>query len=163
MSGLILHAGKQLRQHHCRIGCPVAIVATVQFAVWPVEGDGEMGHAACAENHALASALVNRAIADEPDISAEFATILFEHGTEVCRTSFLFAFPDETQIGLEGNVRGLQYVKSSKLREDGGLVIGRGARIDARLAVHHFRHGSERRPSFPLLWSDRLAIVVRIE
>ena len=149
MTVRILHAGEQLRQHHRRIGRPVPVVAAMQFAVRPVERDGEMGHAACAEDHALASALVNRAIADEPDVSAEFAAILLEHGAEVCRTGFLFAFPDETQIGLERNVRGLQCVKRGKLREDRGFVVGRRAGIDARLAVDHFRHRRKGRFAFP--------------
>jgi hypothetical protein len=71
MSSVIFHTGEQLRQHHRRIGCPVAVVAAVQLAVRPVERDGEMRHATRAEDHTLASALVNRAIADEPDVSAE--------------------------------------------------------------------------------------------
>src|SRR5271167_4181452 len=115
-----------------------------------------------AENHTLASALVNRAIADEPDVSAEFAAILFEHGAEVCRTGFLFAFPDETQIGLERNVCGLQCIKRGKLREDRGLVVGRRARVDARLAIHHFGYRREWRFGFPLLGRDRLTVVVRV-
>ncbi len=163
MTVRVLHAGEQLRQHHRRIGRPVAVVAAVQFAVRPVERDGEMRHAARAEDHALASALVNRAIADEPDVSAEFAAILLEHGAEVCRTRFLFAFPDETQIGLERNVRGLQCVERGKLREDGGLVVGRGARVDARLAIDHFRHRRKGRFGFPFLGSDGLTVVVRVE
>jgi hypothetical protein len=53
-----------------------------------------MSHTACAEDHALAHALVNRAIADEPDIPSEFIVIFLKHGAEVCRTGFLFALPD---------------------------------------------------------------------
>ena len=163
MTVRVLHAGEQLRQHHRRIGRPIPIVAAVQFAVGPVESDGEMGHAARAEDHALASALVDRAIADEPDVSAEFVAILLEHGAEVCRTRFLFAFPDETQIGLERNVGGLQCVERGELREDGSFVVGGRARVDARLAIDHFRHRREGRFGFPFLGSDGLSVVMRVE
>ena len=37
VAALVFHAGQQLRQHHRRIGRPVAVVAAVQFAVRPVE------------------------------------------------------------------------------------------------------------------------------
>ena len=132
----------KLRQHHRRIGRPVAVVTAMQFSVWTIQRDGEMGDTARAKDHALASALVHRAIADEPDVSAKFVAILLQHSAEVGRTRFLFALPHETQVGLDRNVRGLQGVERRQLRQDRGLVVGCRARVDARLAVDHARHSA---------------------
>ena len=70
VAALVFHAGEQLRQHHRRVGSPVAVVAAVQSAVGAVDGDREVGDAARAEDDRLPAALVDRAVADEPDVAA---------------------------------------------------------------------------------------------
>jgi len=52
---------------------------------------------------------MEREATDEPNVSAEFIAVFFEHGAEECRTGLLFDLPHETQIGFEQKVRGLQW------------------------------------------------------
>jgi hypothetical protein len=50
---IVLHRRQQPRQHHRRIGRPVSVVAAVQLALRPIDGDIELGDAARAEHDLL--------------------------------------------------------------------------------------------------------------
>ena len=80
----VFHAGEELDEHECGVGRPVAIVAAVEGAVGAVDGDLEVGVAACAEDEVLAAGLIDGAIADEPDVAVDEVAVghedLFEMG-----------------------------------------------------------------------------------
>jgi hypothetical protein len=76
---------------------------------------------------------------------------------------FFFALPDEADIGLERNVRGLEGAEGSELGEDGGFVVAGSAGVDAGFAVDLFDDGGEGLAGVPLGWGDGLAVVVSVE
>src|SRR5271170_4183754 len=74
-----------------------------------------------------------------------------------------FALPDEADVGLERDVRGLEGCKGGELSEDGGFVVAGSAGVDAGFAVDLFDDGSEGLAGVPLGGSDGLAVVVGVE
>src|SRR5262245_48346580 len=60
----ILHGSEQLREHHRRVWCPVAVVAAVQLAVPAVYRDLDLLNATRTERDGLSAARMFRAIAD---------------------------------------------------------------------------------------------------
>ena len=59
--------------------------------------------AACTKDYGLFAALIDRAVADEHDVAVDEVTIGGEYLFEVRRAGFFFTFPDETNVGLEGD------------------------------------------------------------
>ena len=128
-----------------------------------IEGDGKVGVAARAEDDGLRAGLVDWAVADKPDVAADEGRVGVKDLLEVGRACFFFAFPDETDIGVEGDVGGAEGVDGGELREDGGLVVSGGAGVDAGFAVVGAEGGREGRGDVPLGGSDGLAVVVGVE
>ena len=159
----VLHAGEELDEHQGGVGGPVAVVATVEGVVGAVDGDLEVGVAACAEDEGLAAGLVDGAIADQPDVATDKVAVGHEDLFEVGGASFFFAFPHEADVGLERNVSGLESAEGGELGEDGGFVVAGSAGVDARFAVDLFDDGGEGLAGVPLGWGDGLAVVVCVE
>ena len=68
MALVVLHAGKKLDQHHRGVGSPVAIVTAMQTASGAEDCDLYMRVSTCAEDQRLLAALINRAVANQPNI-----------------------------------------------------------------------------------------------
>ncbi len=146
----VLHAGEELDKHERGVWSPVAVVAAVEGAVGAVDGDLEVGVAACAEDEGLAAGLVDGAIADEPDVAVDEVAVGHEDLFEVGGAGFFFALPDEADVGLEWDVRGLESAEGGELGEDGGFVVTGSAGVDAGFAVDLFDDGSEGLAGVPL-------------
>jgi hypothetical protein len=76
---------------------------------------------------------------------------------------FFFALPDEADVGLERNVRGLEGAEGGELGEDGGFVVTGSAGVDAGFAVDLFDDGGEGLAGVPLGGCDGLAVIVGVE
>ena len=96
----VFHPSEQLRQHHGRVRSPVAIVTAVQAVVGAVECDLEMCVATRAEDYGLLSALIDRAVANKPDVSVDQFAVGFENLLEMRRSSLFLTFPDEADVGM---------------------------------------------------------------
>ena len=95
-----------------------------------------------------------------PWTSAELAV---EDLFEVRGAGFFFAFPDEADVGVKGNVGGAERVEGGELGEDGGFVVAGGAGVDALFAVDGAERRGEGRGDVPFGGSDGLAVVVGVE
>jgi len=76
---------------------------------------------------------------------------------------FLFPFPNETNVGSQGNVSGAESVERRELRDDCGFVVGGGTREDPVFAVDPAKRRGKRGVAFPLGGRDGLAIVVGVK
>ena len=79
------------------------------------------------------------------------------------RAGFFLALPDETNIRVKREFCTTQGVERSELCHDRGLIVGRRTREDPIFAIDPANYRSEWRIAFPLGWSDRLSIVMRVE
>src|ERR1700739_3258252 len=118
--------------------------------------------ASCAKDDRLLSALIDRAVADQPNISVHQVAIGFENLFEMGRASLLFSLPDETDVGPQRNAGSLQRIQGSELGKDRRFVVARGARKAAGLTLKIVDVRLEGR-NCPLGRRDGLSIVMRIE
>ena len=159
----ILHAGEELGEHHGGVGRPVAVVSAVEAVMGPVEGDGDMGVAARAEDDGLRAGLVDGAVADEEDVAVDEVGVGGENLLEVGGAGFFFSFPHKADVGVEGDVGGAESINDGELGEDGGFIVAGAAGVNALLAVDGAEGGREGRWDVPLGGGDGLAVVVGVE
>lgn len=159
----VLHAGEELGELHGGVGSPVAVVAAVESVMGAVDGDGEVGVAASAEGDGLRSGLIDGAIADQPDfVALDEVAVGVEDGFKVRGAGFFLAFPDEANVGTEGNVRGSEGVEGGELGKDRGFVVAGRAGVDAGLTIDGVDFRREGR-NLPVGGGDGLAVVVGVE
>ena len=177
---IVPHAGDQRRHEDGGIRRPVPVVAAVQRAHRAVGRELEAHHPARAEHDLLAPALMHGAVAEDPRVGAQQVRVRLEHAAQVRGPRFLLALEEELEVDRRRDPRGAQRIERAEHRDDRALVVARGTRVDARLAVDALprercrddlrsrgersvaEHRRERRAR-PLRWVDRLAIVVRVE
>ena len=94
-----------------------------------VDGDGDVRVSARAEDDGLSAALVDGAIADDEDVAVDEVAMGGEDLLEVERAGLFFAFPEEADVGVEGDAGGFEGVKGGELGEDGGFVVSGTARV----------------------------------
>jgi hypothetical protein len=73
-------------------------VAAVQTAIGAVDGDFDMRISARTEDECLLSALIDRAIADQPNVSLNQVTMSAENLFQMRRTGLFFALPREADV-----------------------------------------------------------------
>ena len=161
---VIFHASEKLGEHHGGVGRPVAVVSAVEAVMRAVEGegDGEMRVAARAEDDGLRAGLVDGAIADEEDVAVDGVGVGLENLFEVWGAGFLFSFPNETDVGVEGEMGGAEGIEGGELGEDGGFVVTGGAGVDAGLAAE-VTDGGREGWDLPFGSGNGLAVVMGIE
>jgi len=94
----VFHAREELYEHECGVRGPIAVVAAVKGVVGTVDGDLEVGIAACAEDESLVARLIDGTIADEPDVAVDEVAVGHKDLFEMGGTGFFFAFPDEADV-----------------------------------------------------------------
>src|SRR5690348_9674403 len=94
----VFHAGQKLHKHHGWVGSPVAIVAAVQTAIGAINSDFDMCISPRTEDKCLLPALIDRAIADQPNVSMNQVAISIQNLFEVRRAGLFFALPHEANV-----------------------------------------------------------------
>ena len=164
-----------------RVRRDVAVVAGVQARRRAVHGQAKAHDAAGTERDPRQAARIDRAVAEEPEIRAQQVAMRGKRLRQIRRARLLFSFEEELELDRAWNLRGGEGIDRRQHRDDGPLVVARGAGVDARLvgervfrigpcdrrrAVFHFSGAQDRLEGRRLprgLGPDRLAVEVRIE
>ena len=149
----VAQRGNEVRQHRGRIRRPVAVVAAVQRTRRAVRRDHDIRHAAHAEHHLLAPALVHRSVGEHPAIAREQCGVPFEQGASMPIARFLFAVEVELEVHARLAPRCTQRIERREHGDDRRLVVAGRARVQAPFGSG----GVVRRRE----WNDRSATVER--
>src|SRR6185369_3315612 len=129
-----------------------------------------------AEDDLLPAALMNRPVADQPDVASQQVFVRIQNLPEVLRAGLLLTLEDELQARVERLARGSDGIEGRHDGEDRRLVVGCRTRVDPPLRTDPGRvvegydpavaldravtqHGAPGRRR-PFLRVKRLAVVV---
>jgi hypothetical protein len=153
-------------------------MAAVQPAERTVSGDLDVDDPPRPEEHRLPPALVDRAVAEEPEVRGESVPVAPQDVRQMRRTRFLLPFEEELHVDGRRTARGSETVERRRQAHDRRLVIRRRPCVEE---VFPIDGRSERRPrdvfsaapgrrvandglprfSGPTRGIDRLTVVVR--
>ena len=171
----VAHRGEQLNEAPCRIRDPVAVVPRVEPAHRAEHGDLHVRDPTDAEDDLWHPGLVDRAVADQPEVRTELRPVFGEVVGELRASHLLLPFEEEDEVHGRRDPGTFEGVHCGQSGLDRCLVIGRGSPVDAPLGVEripavraqHFAvNGDDRRLErrrAPLLGIDGLAVVVCVD
>ena len=146
-----------------------------------VYGESKAHDAAGAEGDPRQSPRIDRAVTEDPEIGTQQVPMRGKCPRQVRRARLLLSLEEELEIHRPRNLRLGEGIDRREHRDDGSLVIARGARIDSRFvgerilrvgpgyrrgAIFHLAGAQDRLEGrrFPRRFrSDRLAVEVRVE
>ncbi len=137
----------QVRQHHRRVGRPVAVVAAVQGSHRAVEGELQARHPAGAEVDLHPPGGMDRAVAEDPGVGSEQIRVLAQDLREVGRALLLLALQEELEVNRGWTPRGAQGIERRQHGHDRRLVVARRAGVEPPLRIE--RPGDRGRDPHP--------------